>query len=139
MKLMVFFHDLVLNNTYCKGWKLHLHWKKTEKSLRDGGKNHNTTIVGPEKYLIDVGIPNSIPTKVITLPETNIAPENEWLEDEFSYREGLFSREYDSFREYRRLCHLDTSIWISICLKFVCCQLALTGNSRLGLVPKFSQ
>ena len=26
-----------------------------------------------------------------TLPETNIAPENGWLEGEISYREGLFS------------------------------------------------
>ena len=26
-----------------------------------------------------------------TLPETNIAPENGWLEDEFPFREGLFS------------------------------------------------
>jgi len=25
------------------------------------------------------------------LPETNIAPENGWLEDEFSYWDGLFS------------------------------------------------
>ena len=26
-----------------------------------------------------------------TLPETNIAPENGWLEDEMSFLEGLFS------------------------------------------------
>ena len=32
-----------------------------------------------------------------TLPKTNIAPENGWLEDKFSYWDGLFSREYVSF------------------------------------------
>ena len=26
-----------------------------------------------------------------TLPETNIAPENGWLEDEISFQDGLFS------------------------------------------------
>ena len=27
----------------------------------------------------------------VTLPETNIALENQWLEDEFSFWDGLFS------------------------------------------------
>ena len=35
----------------------------------------------------------------IILPETNIATENEWLEDDISYYEGLLSVYFVSFRE----------------------------------------
>jgi len=39
---------------------------------------------------------------VDTLPETNIAPKNEWLEDEFPFWDRLFSGDhYVSFREGR--------------------------------------
>jgi len=34
-----------------------------------------------------------------TLPETKIAPENGWLEDEMSFWDGLFSGAIFSFRE----------------------------------------
>ena len=38
--------------------------------------------------------------KCITLPETNITPENGWLEDEISFWDGLFSGAFAvSFRE----------------------------------------
>ena len=53
-------------------------------------KNHDTTIVGP------LNTPNDVDT---TLPETNIAPEDGLLEDDISFWDGLFSREYASFRE----------------------------------------
>ena len=37
---------------------------------------------------------------IYTLPATNIAPENQWLEDEISFWDGLFSRAFAvSFRE----------------------------------------
>ena len=35
----------------------------------------------------------------LTLPETNIAPENQWLKDEFPFGDGLIFRGYVSFRE----------------------------------------
>ena len=34
---------------------------------------------------------NDFPLRLATLPKTNIAPENGWLEDEISYWEGIFS------------------------------------------------
>ena len=36
-----------------------------------------------------------------TLPETNIAPENEWLEDEFPFGMAYFQRRTVGFRECR--------------------------------------
>ena len=36
---------------------------------------------------------------MVTLPKTNIAPENQWLEDEIVFWDGLFFGGYVSFRE----------------------------------------
>jgi len=37
------------------------------------------------------GIPLGRKQKMVTLPETNIAPENGWLQDEMSFSDALFS------------------------------------------------
>ena len=45
-----------------------------------------------------------------TLPETNIAPENQCLEDEFPFEARLIFRGYVSFRECRILYPLNKKV-----------------------------
>ena len=51
----------------------------TLRFVTHGGEKYTQTLRWWDKFL------------AITLPKTNIAPENGWLEDEMSYWEGLFS------------------------------------------------
>ena len=48
---------------------------------------------GHGKSIHGSGVPSTVLSRWYILPETNVAPENGWLEDEIAYWEGLFSRD----------------------------------------------
>ena len=57
------------------------------KNKRGNGHNENAWWFFVEEF---VDISAKTHTWTPTLLETNVAPENQWLENEFSYWEGLF-------------------------------------------------
>jgi len=67
-----------------------------------GGEKYTQTLRWWDKFL------------AITLPKTNIAPENGWLEDEMSYWEGLFSGSVMGEKKTNQTCHV---FFFSLCQK----------------------
>ncbi len=64
-------------------------------NIFQGGWNHQLEKQWADPW--DGGV--YLPTWMVTLPKTNIETENQRLEDEILFRDGLFFRGYVSFRE----------------------------------------